>query len=146
MDTEKAELYVAKRTADLTIDGAVFQIWDDLRASHRSWFLLQVDAAKTVTVTASGSGGVDELVAALNDDDCFFGAIRTHEGKFVRFFFVGSNVGGMKRGKASLWKNSVFGALEGGHGSIELPNGLDAVKEEITRLCTTLTGTPFSMP
>ena len=146
MDIDKAALYVAKRTADLTIDASVFEIWDGLRSSNRSWFLLEVDAAKTVTVTNSGTGGVSELVAALNDDACFFGAIRSNDGKFIRFFFVGANVGGMKKGKASLWKNSVFGALEGGHGSIELPNGLEDVGDELTRLCTILIGTPFSMP
>lgn len=76
----------------------------------------------------SGTGGLPELCSALDESMVAYCAIRktplTGGGgsggggsdRFHRILFVGEEVGGMKRGRAALQKNAVFGVLEGASG------------------------------
>ena len=149
LDKKAGGLYTAKRSADLEIPVEVQEAWGALRqdgASGPTWIALTVEqASKKVGVAAQGSGGVAELLAALTDDDVFFGGVRVNASggastRFLQFYFVGANVGGMKKGKASLWKNGVFNALEGAHGAFEVPGGLDGAADEFERGISGLAG------
>jgi len=146
LDKKAGGLYTAKRSTDLEVSAEVMEAWASLRADSdaekTSWIALTVDQTKRVNLAGKGSGDVGELVAALSDDDVFFGALRVSSPsvRFLHFYFVGANVGGLKKGKASLWKNGVFNALDGAHGSFEVPGGLDGALEEFQRGIASLAG------
>jgi hypothetical protein len=148
LDKKAGGLYTAKRSADLDIQAEVFEAWAGLRNdgdfAQTSWIALTIDAAKKVVVYGQGSGDLTELLSKISDDDIYFGGLRvkTTSGsvKFLQFYFVGANVGGMKKGKASLWKNAIFNALEGSHGSLEVPNGLDGAADDFARQVGALAG------
>lgn len=124
MDHEKKALYVAKRTSDLDLEG-VAEGWSAVRGDGdaTAWLSLIVTAAKKVEVASTGAGGLDSLCSTFAENEIYFGGVRVVLGtsiKFYHFFVVGSEVGGMKKGKASLWKNSITGAMDGAHGSIDV--------------------------
>lgn len=108
MDPTKRELYTAKRASGVDMsDPEIVSLWLELRNLNPScnWFLLHLSGPTKVGVKSQGSGGIEELVAALSDDDVVFGAFRAQIGdhkKSFHLYFVGDNVGGMKRGKASM--------------------------------------------
>ena len=111
--------------------------------------ILFMASATTVAVKSSGSGGIHEFIDNLNDDEILFGALRVSIGSQVKFyhvFFVGSNVGGMKRGKATLYESAVFQALEGGHGKITFSEGKEScTATAIAAQISTLSRTEFTV-
>ena len=140
MDHEKKDLYIAKRASGVEIHEDVLNAWDTVRNDEdpTSWILCKVESGQTVvTLHGSGSGGVEELISYLHEDEVFFGGIRVQAGgdriKFLHFYFVGQNVGGMKKGKSSLYKNGVFQSFEGAIGEITCSSGFEsATLEAIT--------------
>lgn len=147
MDHEKKALYVAKRTSDLDLDD-VAESWSAVRndANATAWVSLTVNAAKKVEIAATGAAGLDSLCSSFAETDIYFGGVRVVLGatgavKFYHFFVVGSEVGGMKKGKASLWKNSIHGAMDGAHGSIEISSEVSReervaeMRRQIAALC-----------
>lgn len=151
LDKKAGGLYTAKRSSDLEVSAEVAEAWASLRADSdpdgTSWITLTVDQTRRVNLAGKGSGDAGELIAALNDDDVFFGAVRVSSPatKFLHFYFVGANVGGMKKGKSSLLKNGVFNALDGAHGSFEVPGGLDGALAEFYRSISSLAGGATSL-
>ena len=137
MDPTKKELYVAKRPSGVnTEDPAIQEGWDRVRNDEdnsATWLLLSLN--NTVVSVKSVGAGIDEFISQLNDDEILFGGIRASindQTKFFHVYFVGSNVEGMKKGKASLYESGIFQVLEGCGGKIQLSNGLqDVTKDEI---------------
>lgn len=105
MDYNKKELYTAKRSSNVQVDDpAIASTWEQVRsdAVATNWMLLYLSQPTVVAVKASGSGGIEELIQNLSDDDIFFGAIRCKIGggiKFIHIYFVGSNVGEWRRAR-----------------------------------------------
>lgn len=136
MDYNKKELYTAKRSSNVNVDNPnIASTWEQLRsdASTTNWLLMHLIQPTVVAVKASGSGGVSEFIRNLTNDDIYFGAIRCSVGsgvKFIHVYFVGSDVGGMKKGKASMYESGIFQALEGAHGKIQFVNGLEEISPE----------------
>lgn len=131
MDPTKKELYTAKRSAGLTIDGdetlasAIQRLKAD--ADPTNWLLMKIVNNANLTLASCGTGGASELVAALSDDDVYYGAIRCRvmdKVKFFHVYFVGAGVSALKKGKASLNKSAAFGAIDA-HGEVSWPSGLD---------------------
>jgi hypothetical protein len=90
-------------------------------------------------VCGTGEGGATELLALLNDDEAFFGCLRVQIKGAVKFFslsFMGDNLGGMKRGKASMHKSGVLNVFEC-HGSVTLEGRegatLEAVRQQVAQ-------------
>jgi hypothetical protein len=135
MDPTKKELYVAKRSSGVdTTDPAIHSAIDLLRSDQdpTNWLLLKVNGT-VGGVHGYGSGGLSEFSAALSDEDILYGALRcTVAGKvkFYHVFFVGQHVGGMKKGKASLFKSSIFGLIDA-HGEVACSGGLEEYSEEL---------------
>lgn len=129
MNPEKKDLYTAKRPSGVdTSSPAVKDAIDQLRSDESSvnWILLRVNTANAVEVFAAGVDGAQGLQAALNDSDIFFGALRCSVAgkvKFFHIFFVGSEVSGMKKGKASMYKSAIFQLIDA-HGEVSCANGL----------------------
>lgn len=68
----------------------------------------------SVGLTASGTGGLSELVSNLREDACQYGYLRVISGdtesrraKFVFISWVGDKVGALKRAKTSVQKAEV---------------------------------------
>lgn len=138
MDPTKKELYTAKRSSglDTSSDGEVAPAVEQLRsdADPINWVALTVQN-NIVRLTGKGGGGLAELCSTINDDDIFFAAFRCQVGgqvKFYHLFFVGQNVGGMKKGKASLHKSGVFQLIDA-HGEISCVNGMDELSVDFLR-------------
>lgn len=135
MDPTKKELYTAKRPSGLDISSAtVRSAIAALKADHDpcNWVLLKISTPAVVDVHASGESGVDGLLESLVDDDILYGCIRctvTGRVKFFHLFFVGADVGGMKKGKASLYKSSVFSLVDA-HGEITVSDGREAISKD----------------
>jgi hypothetical protein len=129
MDPTKKELYTAKRSSgvDCSSDTSIASAWERVKAdsSPDNWLLLTVKSAKA-TLLASGNDGVAGLGAMLTDSDVYFGVVRaTIRGSMVKFFsvfVVGTDVGGMAKGKASLFKDSIFSNFEL-HGELVFQDG-----------------------
>ena len=99
----------------------------------QNWILLSYADPKTIRVLGVGEGGVAELLALLNDDEALFGCLRVQVKAAVKFFslsFVGENLGGMKRGKASMHKSGVLNVFEC-HGSVTLEGIEGSTREEV---------------
>jgi hypothetical protein len=137
---------VAKRASGINCDDpAIQESWNSLRSDDdpHNWLWLHLVAATAVGVKSTGSGGAQELIATASDDEILFGALRVNisEGasKFFHVYFVGANVNGMKKGKASMYESGIFQSLEGGHGKLTF-NGLeDLTIENITEAIFKLT-------
>jgi len=135
MDYNKKELYTAKRSSNINVDDVNISItWEQLRSdSSINWMLLHLVQTTVVAVKSFGSGGMTEFIHHLTNDDILFGALRCKVGgsiKFIHIYFVGSDVGAMKKGKASMYESGIFQALDGAHGKIQFVNGLEEVTEE----------------
>ena len=129
MDPTKKELYTAKRpsgidTSNEEIQPAIDQLRSD--SDPTNWLILKVNGT-SVVVHGTGTGGLGEFSSALNDDDVYYGVLRCNVDAFVKFyhvFFVGQNVSGMKKGKASLYKSAVFQLVDA-QGEISCPTGTE---------------------
>lgn len=140
MDPTKKELYTAKRESgvDMSTDAAILTTFDQLKSSDNdtNWLLISMVGNTPKMQLKSKGSSVDEFIAAFSDDDAFYGVIRVQIAdhgvscvKFMHVFYVGENVGGMKRGKHSLFRSGVFASLEGCHGEIVL-EGFGSISKE----------------
>ena len=117
MDHSKKELYTAKRTSNLDVSNAeLSEIWSRVKSdsSTENWVTYRVVDSRLV-VCGSGCGGFEELLSSLNDDDVYFSCLRAlvdDKVKFISIYFVGENVNGIRKGKASLYKDSAFSVIE----------------------------------
>ncbi len=148
MDPTKKELYSAKRPSGLNIsDPDVLKKIERLKsdADGTNWLLLKIKNVEGLSVHAHGEAGFDELHSSLSDDDVFYGAIRcmiNGKVKFYHIFFVGVDVSGMKKGKASLYKSSIFGLIDA-HGEISCSDGLpEFSRQHALALVSKLAGCP----
>mmetsp|Transcript_16604 Transcript_16604/g.27710 ORF Transcript_16604/g.27710 Transcript_16604/m.27710 type:complete len:154 (-) Transcript_16604:4465-4926(-) len=125
MDPTKKELYGAKRSSGVDVsDPEIAATWEKVRedGDALNWLLLSYADSKTMRVCGTGEGGLDEMLSLLNDDEAFFGCVRAQIEGAVKFYsvaFVGENLNGMKRGKASMHKSGVLNSFEC-HGSVSL--------------------------
>ena len=128
MDPTKKELYTAKRSSGLDITDEEIRInVSRLRSDSEpvNWILLKVSGSAVLTTHAVGDVGYN-LISALTEDDVYYGAIKVlvaGQIKFYHIYFVGTDVGGMKKGKSSLYKSSVLGLIDA-HGEISCASGL----------------------
>lgn len=127
MDPTKKELYTTKRSSGIDCnDNNIIETWELIKNDNNSlkWLLIGYSNPSKVILLQSGEN-FEELLTFLNDDECFFGVFRCQiEGndKFFTFSFVGENVNGMKKGKASMHRSAVLNLFEV-HGSVSI-NGL----------------------
>ena len=138
MNHEKKELYTAKRASGVDVsDPAIQDAWAAVRADSddRNYVLLGFAEGTRIYVKANGSGGLNEMISKLSDDEILFGALRVQlssgGAKIFHLFFVGSNVSVMKKGKSGMFKSGVFQSLEGAHGEINLTEGVEGSTKEI---------------
>lgn len=134
MDPTKKELYTAKRPSGLdTSDPAIQGLIEQLRSDEDplNWVLFKSNGT-TLAAHGAGNGGLAELSAALTDDEVLYGALRCKVDGKVRFYhlyFVGQNVGALKKGKASMYKSAVFSLIEA-HGEITCTTGMEEYSED----------------
>lgn len=148
MNHEKRELYTAKRPSGVDVsDPAIQQTWAEVRAdgNPKNYILLGFAEGTKICVKSTGNGGWDEMKGSLSDEEILFGALRVQlpsgGAKFFHFFFVGSNVSAMKKGKSGMFKSGVLQSLEGAHGEINLTDGLEgATTEAVMSQILKLTG------
>lgn len=148
MDPTKKELYTAKRSSglDTSSDTKVRESILDLKSdSATNWILFKIAGSNSLQYFASGVGGFVELRNALSDEDIYYGVIRLKVVEMIKFYnisYVGENVGGMKKGKASMYKSAVFSITEA-HGELSSPSELAAFTEDhIFSEVSRLSGTP----
>jgi hypothetical protein len=141
----------SKRESGVDVtDPAISSTWDNIRSDSNEmrWMLLGIRGNSLIELKASGSLNIDEMISAVNDDEILFGGFRIQVGesaKFYHFFFVGSNVSGVKKGKAPMYKSGVLQALEGAHGEVSFVEGKAGLsRAEIIAQLVRLTGTPAS--
>jgi hypothetical protein len=136
MDPTKKELYTAKRSSGVDCsDPAILLTWnhvkDDLNPTN--WLLIGYSDGSTVSLRASGSQGLEELLLNLNNDEAFFGALRAQvrgSTKFYSLSFVGDNLNGMRKGKASMHRSAILNNFET-HGAIVLTGISEATLQNI---------------
>jgi hypothetical protein len=139
MDPTKKELYTAKRSSGVGMnEEEIKEAWSKVKDDNcpTNWVLVSYVGGSTanVGVIGIGEGGLDEMIQALNDSSAFFGAIRCSVNgsiKFFSFFFIGENLGGMARGKASLHKSSILNCFEV-HGEISCMDIVNTTRATIT--------------
>lgn len=147
MDPTKKELYTAKRSSGIDVGAPdVKTAAEDLKsdANPINWIAFKVSSSNSLTLHASGIDGFDGLKNSLNDDDVYYGVIQctiTTQVKYFHIYFIGENVGGMKKGKSSMYKSAIFGCVDA-HGEISCNNGMDEftkdfVTNEIARITKT---------
>ena len=141
----------SKRDSGVDVtDPAISSTWNNIRtdSNEMRWMLLGIRGNSLIELKAAGSLSIDEMISAATDDEILFGGFRTQVGdcaKFYHFFFVGANVSGVKKGKASMYKSGVLQTLEGAHGEVSFVEGKAGLsREEIIAQLVRLTGTPAS--
>ena len=128
MEHKDLSIANAKRSAgvDLT-DEALSSAWRAVQENSLTYVAVLLTSNKA-SLHSSGTS-LDELIASLNDDNVFYGALIAHvcdQRKVYTFFIVGANVGGMARGKASMNKSGVLNYFES-HGEISFSDGVSSV-------------------
>ena len=148
MDPTKKELYEAKRDSGIRIDDPIIiEAWQRVRSEEdpTNFLLLRYVSQRDITLLSAGHGGFDELLSKLQDDEVIFGAFRARLNGMTKYFtimFTGNNVGGMKKGKASLHKAGVLNFFDGSHGEITINNGTEGASRElvINEICRLFAG------
>lgn len=142
MDVTKKELYAAKRGSGLDDSSPVIlETWQRIKndSAETNWFLVSYTANNVVDVCASGTGGLEELCDNLSNEEVFFGGYRTktEPAQFYSFYFVGQEVGGMKRGRASMHKPTILNKLEGCRGEMSFmsEDEMPVTKTKILAAC-----------
>jgi hypothetical protein len=136
MDPTKKELYTAKRSSNVDVsDPLISEGWEKVRSDieDTNWIILYLSNPTTVSVKSVGSGGAEEFISNLNDDEILFGGLRAQVNdtvKFYHIYFVGSNVNALKKGKASMFESGIFQSLVGAHGKFEFSSGLEDISYE----------------
>ena len=139
MDTTKKELYTAKRESgvDMTTDCAILETFNEIKTDNdTNWMLISL-IGNTPKIQFDHKGNdIDSFISTCNDDHAYYGIIKVnikHHNvpcvKFMQVFFMGENVGGMKRGKHSMFRSGVFNSLEGCHGEIVL-EGIESLSKD----------------
>jgi hypothetical protein len=124
MDPTKKELYGAKRSSGVNTSYDP-KVQDTIQLLMRNttmdtsinWMLVKVINSNDLALHASGTGGVNELLANINNEDIYYGFFKcfhreTDSIKFFSLYFVGENVNGMKRGKSTLYKNGILNLMD----------------------------------
>jgi hypothetical protein len=149
MDPTKKELYTAKRssgldTSDIKVTNAIKELKSD--ENKTNWIIFTVDSNKLL-LRIQGSSGFAELKSFLSEDEVYFICIKcTISGKvkFFNVYFVGEQVGGMKKGKCSMYKSIIFAQTES-HGEVSFSSGLiDFQEQSLIAELSRLTGNPIS--
>eukprot|EP00747_Dinoflagellata_sp_TGD_P144717 gnl/TRDRNA2_/TRDRNA2_176532_c8_seq1.p3 gnl/TRDRNA2_/TRDRNA2_176532_c8~~gnl/TRDRNA2_/TRDRNA2_176532_c8_seq1.p3 ORF type:complete len:118 (-),score=33.11 gnl/TRDRNA2_/TRDRNA2_176532_c8_seq1:204-557(-) len=78
-------------------DPAIFEAWEKVRADADStvWMLLEYEGKGKLKVRATGSGGREELLENVKDDQVTFGGLRTQAGKFLALMCMGEDTRSM---------------------------------------------------
>jgi len=92
------------------VDASVAAAYQEVRNGGANWFVLGYEGNK-IKVQQTGTGGIDELVNSLSDEEAQYGYIKfqvtveeTTRTKFVLISWVGDNTPPMKKGKVSTDK------------------------------------------
>jgi len=104
-----------------------------LRADHTetNWVLAaHVDnIPDTIRLTGSGSGGVDQLVASLNENSVMYGIVRVTQKidlsttvKFAYVYFIGEQVPALLRGKIATHSSDIKKLFSPFHIDFEITN------------------------
>lgn len=129
MDPSKKELYSTKRTNNLdTSEPQILNIWNDIKNEkpQLKWMFTKIENSKLI-VSSYGNESISDAIESLDDNDIYYGILRCKlrgKVKFYHVYVVGKCVNGMKKGKGSLFKNTVFNLFEA-HGEISFPNGIE---------------------
>mmetsp|Transcript_41312 Transcript_41312/g.95130 ORF Transcript_41312/g.95130 Transcript_41312/m.95130 type:complete len:147 (-) Transcript_41312:101-541(-) len=96
-------------------DAAIAEAWQKVRddSAPEKWMLLSYDGKSKLKLHGTGTGGADELLDKMTDDEVYFGGLRTSGAKFLCLQCVGEGVGAMAKGRAAAHKNAAFNSLEG---------------------------------
>uniref|UniRef100_A0A7S4BJE2 ADF-H domain-containing protein n=1 Tax=Chrysotila carterae TaxID=13221 RepID=A0A7S4BJE2_CHRCT len=95
-------------------------------ATDTAWCLFGYEGKSKIVFERKGSGGVDEMVAALDDAKVSYCLLRVVSGdqeskrvKFVFIAYVGPNVGGLARGRVGGHKGGVHELVGQSHVDIQ---------------------------
>ncbi|KAG5190870.1 hypothetical protein JKP88DRAFT_352499 [Tribonema minus] len=132
-------LHTTQRSSGLDVSSPeLAAAWQKVRSksdSHWCLFGYGPGGNTQIVVTAAGSDGFEGLRSSLTDSMAAWAGLRVSvlgSTKFVRLAFIGTEIAGMKRAKASLHRNAVFHLFEGGHCDVTFDGdgGLDAFTSE----------------
>jgi hypothetical protein len=124
MDPTKKELYTAKRSSGVDCsDPRILEMWEMVKDEQNptQWLLIGYSNSATVNLTQHGER-IDEMLSFMTDDECLFGVFRiklSGADKFCSLSFVGENLNGMKKGKASMHRSAILNLFEV-HGSVSI--------------------------
>lgn len=143
MNPEKKELYTAKRSSglDTSTDSRVEENLANFKANDDNrLIILTLDKSKLTFHAISSS--VKSLCEHHSEESIFYVALKAKicgRMKVFVFCYIGEAVGGMARGKASMYKSAVFNLIDN-HGEISAAQeslkdvDFTKIKEEIGRL------------
>jgi hypothetical protein len=124
MDPTKKELYTAKRSSGVDCsDPRILEEWERIKDEHNptQWLLIGYSNSSTVNLIQNGEK-FEEMLSFMTDDECLFGVFRVRlsgADKFCSLSFVGENLNGMKKGKASMHRSAILNLFEV-HGSVSI--------------------------
>lgn len=134
-------------------EGSFKQALSDVRsdASPTNWMLAAHwdSNPNVVYCKASGSGGADEMIGALEDGEVMYGLVRLVElvdnyvestVKFVYVHWVGESVPFAKRGKFGVVHGSVEQHFQPSHSVIETAHRADLTEEEMIKVLSETSG------
>jgi hypothetical protein len=97
-----------------------------------------------ITLLAVGSEGLEGVCSAARPEAVIFGVVRVVAAghvKFVSLFFVGEDVVGMRKGRASLHKNAVLQLFDGLHAEVSAASTEDFTQEAALQRLVAALGT-----
>jgi len=130
------------------IKGDIKDVRNDI--TDTTWCLVGYEGKKGDTLVAlgKGSGGVDELVALLEDDMVGYALVRKTEKvdesltvKFVHVVFIGENINRMHRARLGTHKGAINSIFAPYHVDVEAAHKNELSDEILMRKIQDTTGT-----
>eukprot|EP01118_Nematostelium_gracile_P006441 TRINITY_DN2076_c0_g1_i2.p1 TRINITY_DN2076_c0_g1~~TRINITY_DN2076_c0_g1_i2.p1 ORF type:complete len:243 (-),score=83.88 TRINITY_DN2076_c0_g1_i2:47-775(-) len=118
--------------------------------TETNWVLVGYEGKKgnVLEVLGKGSGGVDELVAKLEDDMVGYGLVRKTERidesltvKFIHIVFLGENINRMHRARLGTHKGAINSLFSPYHTDFEATEKKDLTDEALTKRISDASGT-----
>ena len=135
-DTRRLQKQTDLRAASITVDFTAPELgaaWKDVLDGKETWMLASYESKSKLKLVGKGSGGFAELVDALSDDEVMYAGFKYEQGrtKFCFLSWVGENVGGMKKARASQDISSVKHLIDPIHNEINALSRDDITPEAV---------------
>jgi hypothetical protein len=130
-------------------DQEISDAWQTVKSNDGdlNWILLSYSDKAALKLFGKGTGGFDEMVAQLSDEEILYGVVKvfgvdedSKRTKFIQVTWVGPGVKPMARAKVSTHKSTVINFFSGTHLQLHVTASNELDKAAVAKALTGNTG------